>query len=70
MNHPAPQDREPNKWEIAGWRPHPSNPGGNRGASRHLRELRQLEADIRNAHTDHIRTKAHRLGRCLCHQDD
>jgi hypothetical protein len=37
----------------------------NKGVMRTDREVKRIEADERNARTPHIRTRAHREGRCV-----
>lgn len=37
-----------------------------KGAQKHLKESRRVDAEIRDAIPHHERSKAHRLGRCDC----
>jgi hypothetical protein len=37
-----------------------------KGAQKHLKAARRVDAEIRNAETPHESTKAHRKGTCAC----
>lgn len=49
------------------WPGHAATPGANKSTMRKVQELKQIEAEIRQEHTDHANTKKHRLGKCECY---
>lgn len=48
------------------WPGKPATRGANKGTMRKVAELKQIEAEIRQEHVEHDRTRAHRLERCGC----
>lgn len=48
------------------WPGHAATPGANKGTMREVRELKEIEAEIRQEHTAHESTRKHRLGKCEC----
>lgn len=49
------------------WPGKPGFAGDNKGTMRKVRELKGIEAEIRQEHTEHDRTRKHRLQKCECY---
>jgi hypothetical protein len=48
------------------WPGKPATRGVNKGMMRKVRDLKGIEAEIRQEHVEHDRTRKHRLQKCEC----